>query len=193
VRRADGTRERILDVAQDLVQRVGANAMSYQDLSAAIGITKPSIHHHFPTKAALLEQLVRRYSATFLGVVDRILASDANGMAKLQRYCALFEATITESAGEQACPCGMLGAEAATLGDRTLERLRDFYAANDERLREILEAGRRDGSIRFEGDAADAASLIFASLEGALMVARVQDGAEGFRAIVRQLHRLFQP
>src|SRR5262249_26290756 len=155
-------------------------------------ITKPSIHYHFPTKADLLEQLVRRYSDYFLGVVDRILASDENGMGKLQRYCALFEATITESAGERACPCGMLGAEAATLGNRTLGSLRAFYAANNERLRRILEDGRRDGSIQFAGEAADAASLIFASLEGALMVARVQDGAAGFRAIVRQLLLLFQ-
>jgi TetR/AcrR family transcriptional repressor of nem operon len=193
VGREEGTRDRILDVAQDLVQRVGANAMSYQDLSAAIGITKPSIHHHFPTKAVLLEQLVRRYSADILGAVDRILASDENGMAKLERYCTIFETTIAESAGEKACLCGMLGAEAATLGDRTLERLRDFYAANNERLRRLLEDGRRDGSIRFEGEAAAAASLVFATLEGALMIVRVQDGTEGFRAIVRQLLLLFQP
>lgn len=191
--REEGTRERILDEAQALVQRVGANAMSYQDLSAAIGITKPSIHHHFPTKATLLEELVRRYSAYFLGVVDRILTSEENGLAKLERYCGLFEATIAESAGEKACPCGMLGAEGATLGDATLERLREFYAANNERLRRILEEGRQDGSIRFAGEAEDAASLIFAALEGALMFARVQDGAAGFRAIKRQLLRMFEP
>lgn len=186
-------RDRLLDVAQDLVQRVGANAMSYQDLSRALGITKASIHYYFPTKADMLEQLVRRYSTYFLEVVDRILAREETGMEKLRRYCALFEATASESAGEKACPCGMLGAEAATLGEAALERLRRFYAANNERLRRILEEGRQDGSLRFEGDPADAASLIFASLEGALVVARVQGGADGFRAIARQLLSQFEP
>src|SRR3712207_7018673 len=51
--RSEPMRDRLLDVAQELVQRVGANAMSYQDLSKALGITKASIHYHFPTKADL--------------------------------------------------------------------------------------------------------------------------------------------
>jgi TetR/AcrR family transcriptional repressor of nem operon len=193
VRRDEGTRERILDVAQDLVQRVGANGMSYQDLSDALGITKASIHYHFPSKADLLEALVRRYSEYFLGVVDRILASEGSGMEKLRRYCDLFAATLAESAGEKACPCGMLGAEAATLGGATLLRLRDFYAENDRRLRAMLEEGRRDGSVRFRGDAGDTAAVLFAALEGALMVARVRGGVEGFRAITGQLLRSLAP
>jgi TetR/AcrR family transcriptional repressor of nem operon len=159
--------------------------MSYQDLSDALGITKASIHYHFPSKADLLEALVRRYSEYFLGVVDRILASEGSGMGKLRRYCDLFAA--------KACPCGMLGAEAATLGGATLLRLRDFYAENDRRLRAMLEEGRRDGSVRFRGDAGDTAAVLFAALEGALMVARVRGGVEGFRAITGQLLRSLAP
>ncbi|WP_257998927.1 TetR/AcrR family transcriptional regulator [Fischerella thermalis] len=45
------TRTQILDTAQDLIQRVGVNAMSYQDISEAVGIRKASIHYHFPSKA----------------------------------------------------------------------------------------------------------------------------------------------
>jgi TetR/AcrR family transcriptional regulator, transcriptional repressor for nem operon len=193
VKRDEGTRDRILDVAQDLVQRVGANGMSYQDLSEAIGITKASIHYHFPTKADLLEALVRRYSSYFLGVVDRILASEGSGMEKLHRYTDLFAATLAGSAGEKACPCGMLGAEAATLGDPTLLLLRDFYAENDRRLQSMLEEGRQDGSTRFEGAASDVASVLFTSLEGALLVSRVRGGVEGFRAVAAQLLRLLAP
>jgi TetR/AcrR family transcriptional regulator, transcriptional repressor for nem operon len=193
MKREEGMRERLLDVAQDLVQRVGANAMSYQDLSQALGITKASIHYYFPTKADLLEQLVRRYSSYFLEVVDRILAREENGREKLRQYCALFEATAAESGGEKACPCGMLGAEAATLGEATLERLRRFYTENNLRLRRILEQGRQDGSLRFEGDPAEVASLIFATLEGGLMVTRVEGAPDGFRNVARQLLRQFEP
>jgi TetR/AcrR family transcriptional regulator, transcriptional repressor for nem operon len=38
------TRTLILDAAQDLIQRLGANAVSYQHLSEAVGIRKASIH-----------------------------------------------------------------------------------------------------------------------------------------------------
>src|SRR5689334_9607965 len=42
------TKTAIMDAAQELIQRGGANAMSYQDISEAVGIRKASIHHHFP-------------------------------------------------------------------------------------------------------------------------------------------------
>jgi hypothetical protein len=41
------TRTAIMDAAQDLIQRMGANAMSYQHISDAVGIRKASIHYHF--------------------------------------------------------------------------------------------------------------------------------------------------
>jgi TetR/AcrR family transcriptional repressor of nem operon len=54
------TKTSILDAAQALIQRGGANAMSYQHISDAIGIRKASIHHHFPTKEVLLEAVIQR-------------------------------------------------------------------------------------------------------------------------------------
>lgn len=44
------TKTQILDVAQDLIQRLGVNGMSYQDISEVVGIRKASIHTHFPKK-----------------------------------------------------------------------------------------------------------------------------------------------
>lgn len=54
------TRTRILDVAEDLIQRVGLNAMSYKHISDAVGIRKASIHHHFPNKENLVDELLNR-------------------------------------------------------------------------------------------------------------------------------------
>jgi len=59
------TADRILDSAQTLVQVRGYNGFSYADISAELSITKPSIHHHFPTKAALAEALIARYRERF--------------------------------------------------------------------------------------------------------------------------------
>ena len=52
------TSQKILDIAQSLVVAGGYNGFSYADISDAIGIRKPSIHHHFPTKAELVRVLV---------------------------------------------------------------------------------------------------------------------------------------
>ena len=88
------TRTRILDVAQDLIQRRGLNGMSFQDISDAVKIRKPSIYHHFASKQDLVEALLIRYRMEFGSLLDGILASKAKARVKLQRYGALFEGTL---------------------------------------------------------------------------------------------------
>lgn len=184
------TREELLDAAQALIQRVGANAMSYQDLSEAVGIRKASIHHHFPTKADLLDALIDRYSDGFLGLLDRIGSSRMDGAGKLRRLVDLFEGTLREDACEKACPCGMLGAEIGTLAPEAARRLRGFYRAVVQRIADYLRQGAADGSLKVSGDATILAWMLFSLLEGGMLVARVEGGHERFRAMVRQFMKL---
>ena len=53
VKRDPGTPERILDVAERLVQLRGFNDFSYADIARELGITTASLHYHFPSKAEL--------------------------------------------------------------------------------------------------------------------------------------------
>jgi TetR/AcrR family transcriptional repressor of nem operon len=184
------TRTLILDAAQDLIQRLGANAMSYQHLSEAVHIRKASIHYHFPTKQDLIEALIERYHAYFLGLVDRIIAEESGPARMLERYIGLFEATLREGKHDKACLCGMLGAELASLGDEAVKGIRRFYQANQERLASILKKGRDAGVFCFSGDTAAVAGLIFAALEGAVLVVRAEGGVKRFRALADQLCRL---
>jgi TetR/AcrR family transcriptional repressor of nem operon len=184
------TRTLILDAAQDLVQRLGANAVSYQHLSEAVGIRKASIHYHFPAKQDLLKALIARYHAYFLGLVDRIIAEESDPARMLDRYIGLFEATLREGKHDKACLCGMLGAELASLGDEAAKGIRRFYQANQERLASILKRGRDAGVFRFGGDPAALAGLIFAALEGAVLVVRAEGGVRRFRALADELRGL---
>ncbi|MEG3436866.1 TetR/AcrR family transcriptional regulator [Pannus brasiliensis CCIBt3594] len=184
------TKTQILDVAQELIQRVGVNGMSYQDISERVGIRKASIHTHFPKKDDLLAALLDRYNGRFLRVVDGIWDSGDSPEGKLRRYCGLFTATLGSGDGDKACLCAMLGAELASLNHPSIERVRGFYEANEERLERLLESGRQDGSFRFAGETRAMASLIFGSLEGGMLVARVQRGAPQLHETIEQLVRL---
>lgn len=188
--REGDTRTRLLDTAQALVQRVGANAMSFADLSAAVGVRKASIHHHFPTKADLLVALIDRYDGYFLGLLRDIQHSRSTGAGKIARYAGLFESTLKTGDGDRACPCGMLGAEVSTLSPEATEKLRSFYQANVRAVAAMLDEGRRDGSLDFAGSPEELAWLLFSMLEGALLVARVEGGAKRLAAVFRQFQRL---
>jgi len=186
------TRTRILDAAQDLIQRIGANAMSYQHISEAVGIRKASIHHHFPTKEDLLSALVARYDSYFFGLVDGILASHKSGLGKLRDYIGLFEATLTECSDHKACPMGMLGAEVQSLGADTARRVRAFYDHNDKRLSAILDEGRKDKTLKFDGSAVAMAGLVFDLLEGAMLVSRGRNDVDHFRRVSGELLRMLK-
>lgn len=47
------TKERILAVAEALIQKDGYNAFSFKDIATAINIKTASIHYHFPSKEDL--------------------------------------------------------------------------------------------------------------------------------------------
>ena len=184
------TKTLILDAAQDLIQRLGINGMSYQDISQIVGIRKASIHTHFPTKEALVATLLDRYNAYFLRLVDCIITSTDSPEQKLRRYCALFEATLKSGEQDKACLCGMLGAELATLNSPLVERICSFYQANEARLATILSEGRKAGLFHFKGDVAATATLVFSLLEGGILIARASGGPQRLETVIEQLMQL---
>jgi TetR/AcrR family transcriptional repressor of nem operon len=186
------TRKAIMDVAQELMQRGGANAMSYQHISNAIGIRKASIHHHFPTKEHLIEAVIQRYATYFLGIVDAIVESKLDPAAKLRKYAGLFEATLCEGKQDKACLCGMLGAELATLGNPAAAGVRRFYRDNEARLAKILEEGLKNGVFHFKGDSKLVAAMIFSLLEGGALVVRAEGGHRRLHTMVEQTITLLQ-
>lgn len=186
------TRTAIMDAAQELIQRGGANAMSYQHISDAIGIRKASIHHHFPTKEHLIEAVIQRYAAYFLKLVDTIVESKLNPAVKLRKYAGLFESTLCEGQQDKACLCGMLGAELVTLGSPAAAGVRRFYRDNEARLAKILEEGLKEEVFRFKGDTKLVAAMIFSLLEGGALVVRAEGGHKRLHTMVEQTITLLQ-
>lgn len=178
------TAERILDVAERLVQTRGFNAFSYADIAQALGVRKPSLHHHFPTKAALGLALVTRYRRDFTDALAAIERETAGATDRLERYAALYAAVLRQ---RRMCLCGMLAADVATLPRRLRDSLAGFFAENEAWLERVLGEGRRSGELRFDGSPASMASFVIGSLEGALLLARGSGHVEEFERAARRL------
>jgi TetR/AcrR family transcriptional repressor of nem operon len=178
------TDERILDLAERLVQTRGYNGFSYADIAASLGVTKASLHYHFPAKAALGKHLIGRYERNFLAALEVIDAKVKSPREKLRRYAGIYADVLADG---RMCLCGMLAAEYATLPKAMQQELRHFFAENERWLAAVLEEGRRTGELDFAGSAREAASLFVSSLEGAMMLARSHGNLKRFRALAERL------
>ena len=161
--------QRILDVAERLVQTRGFNGFSYADIAEALDVTKASLHYHFPSKADLGRRLIERYEHTFLEVLKGIDATAAAPREKLKRYARIYADVLRDN---RMCLCGMLASDYATLPKAMKEDVRHFFDENEQWLVAVLEQGRKSGALGFKGSALDLARVIVGSLEGAMMLAR---------------------
>jgi TetR/AcrR family transcriptional repressor of nem operon len=163
------TSQRILDVAERLVQTRGFNGFSYADIAQALEVTKASLHYHFPSKAELGQRLMERYEAAFAEALRDIDAGGGSARAKLERYARIYAGVLRD---DRMCLCGMLASDYATLPKAMKEAVKHFFDENERWLAAVLEVGRSAGELEFKGPAQDAARVIVGSLEGAMMLAR---------------------
>ncbi len=183
-RRPAGTADRILDVAERLVQTRGFNAFSYADVAAELGVRKASLHHHFATKADLGQAVVARYRGEFLASLAAIERATGRSIERLESYVALYGAVLRR---KRMCLCGMLAADVATLPKPLRESVAEFFTENEAWLARVLDEGRRRGELRFEGSVESLAAFFVGTLEGAMLVARGSGHREDFDAAGRRL------
>jgi AcrR family transcriptional regulator len=81
-----GTRQRILEVAATLFARKGFHGTATREIAAEVGIRQPSLFHHFPTKQAILAELLDRDLRPALERIRRHRAGDAGAAVRLYAY-----------------------------------------------------------------------------------------------------------
>jgi TetR/AcrR family transcriptional repressor of nem operon len=163
------TRERVLEAAQEMVQERGYNAVSFRDLSAAVGMKAASIHYYFPSKEDLAVALVERYGR-FSSAAQTSIDQEASSPARrLRQYVDVVRKWFHETG--HMCLCGVLAAETLSLPPGVVKAVRSFFSENETWLTGVLADGRRAGELHFQGAPERTAEALFASIEGALMSA----------------------
>jgi TetR/AcrR family transcriptional repressor of nem operon len=169
--------ERCVDAAEALVQARGYNGFSYDDVASVVGIKKPSIHHHFPTKADLVGVVAQRYTHRFQEALLHIEGEHAGAFERLTAYVGLFDRAFATD--RRLCVCGMLGAETETLPAVVLEQVQDFFRVNLGWLAATFAMGQRAGQLKAAAEPAAQAEALLCALEGAMVVGRSLPAGRG--------------
>jgi TetR/AcrR family transcriptional regulator, transcriptional repressor for nem operon len=132
------TKEALLNHAQDLIQRVGVNAMSYSDLSDAVGIRKASIHYHFPKKENLIEALVQRCYCVYSEEYRKVVGADKTAQEKLTMLASVYEQGVRDN---KLCLFAMLSTEYASLNEPIRASLKDAVEQKSKILKKVFVQG----------------------------------------------------
>ncbi|MDQ3454384.1 MAG: TetR/AcrR family transcriptional regulator [Actinomycetota bacterium] len=82
IRRSGGRREDILDAAAKLFAERGFHGVGVDDIGASVGISGPGIYRHFPSKDAMLAEMLVRISERLLAEgTARVAAAPDPGAA----------------------------------------------------------------------------------------------------------------
>ena len=186
------TRQQLIDVGADLLCRRGYTGFSYQDLARELGISKPSVHHHFAQKADLglalcdwTEQWLRDGFAHF----DQY---GQNAPDKLQRYLrAAAKHTFNE---HKQCPLSALHSDLAQLPDAMRARLSDLSRLEVDWVAAVFSQGLADGELQAPATASaqELAQLFIFACKGALYYARLL-GREHFEQSMSLLLQQWLP
>ncbi|MEO6030855.1 MAG: TetR/AcrR family transcriptional regulator [Burkholderiaceae bacterium] len=189
--RGRNTAQQVLDSAARLVQTRGFNGFSYAGIAAELGVTKATLHDHFPTKAELGRAPIARYEQESAALLAEIGADvDSGEHDKLRRYVKI-DADVLQQ--DRMCMCGVLGGEHATLTEAMRRGLQHFFDVNESWLARVLERGRRQRQLRFSGSPLDQGRLLVGALESAMMLARSYAEASRFRVATNRLLPQLRP
>ena len=179
-----GTPARILDSAERLAQVRGFNGFSYADIAEELGMTKASLHYHYPGKAELGEELIVRYSERFAVALAAIDTRLADAPAKLDAFIQLYSDVLR---GRRMCLCGMFAAEYLTLPKTMQAAVLRFFDASERWLESVLREGQAQGTLALRTSPTETAQMFLGSLEGSMLIARSYGETKRFETAAAQL------
>lgn len=183
------TKTALLDAAEQAARAQGFDGFSYADLASSVGIRKASIHHHFPTKAALSQALIARYHAKFEATCADLEASHPTGGARLSALIQSYRDALQD--GRSLCLCVSFSTSRDSLPPEALTQIAAFRAMMLSWLQASFTLGKTDGTIaHVQAPNAEAAAAL-PLLEGAQLTARAtRDVTQFDQAIQLMAQRL---
>lgn len=148
-------RDQVLAVAVTVFNEHGYDATSVADLTAALGLTKSALYHHFDSKAAILELALNDALDGLDQVVDDAVAEHPLASDRLRSIVRGAVRVLTEKLASVTLLLRVRGN--GEVEKAALRRRRAF----DQRVTAIVAEAQREGLIRDEVDAAVATRLIF--------------------------------
>lgn len=172
----------IADQAKQLLAAGGYSGFSYADVSDRVHICKASIHHHFPSKAELVQTVVARNRAQVRAAMADMDRRFPDPLARLQAYASRWSDCVREGA-PSVCICVMLAAELPTIPKEVADEVHGHFEDLTAWLAKILDEGAKLGQFKLRDSAYVDAQALMSTVHGAMLTSRALNKPEAFKTI----------
>src|SRR5215831_2428262 len=184
--KGEQTRQRVIAEAASLFNRRGYHGSSLQDLMEATGLEKGGIYGHFSSKEELAALAFDHAWNEGLEARQQGLDDISNNVDKLKQLITNFVRRRPSIPG--GCPLLNTAVDSDDGNPLLRDHARKALRAWQERMESIIADGIKSRQMRAGVDPRRLANLIISSLEGALMIARLERNDEALRDAAAHLH-----
>jgi TetR/AcrR family transcriptional repressor of lmrAB and yxaGH operons len=173
----------IIRAAAALFRRNGYAATGINEIAEVSGAPKGSLYHYFPRgKDQIAEAAVRFAGAGVVATLERLEQEHKTAAAMIQAYCRLLAGWMAKSGFRDGCPIATTLLESAPQSADMATAGREAFAGW---CAVIARALIRDGFGK--ADARRLSTLAVSSIEGALILARVEGSARPIEDVAKAL------
>jgi AcrR family transcriptional regulator len=133
----------ILETAAKLFNQKGFRQTSLNDLAEELQVTKPTLYYYIENKEDILFQCLRTAITQLLDKTEAIQSADLPGIEKLTKFVGVFTSVFDDEFGRCLSHPGP-----EPLSDKYLLQIDPLYFRLDAIMRQIIESGVADGSLR---------------------------------------------
>ncbi len=188
MRNPEATKEAILKKSGILFNTQGYKATSISDITTATGLTKGAVYRHFESKDALELESLTHLALTMFEKMRAQIQQQPTAGKKLRAIFLYFESYIENPPLKGGCPLLNSAIEADDAHPALRKGALRILTALRESVIAILENGIKYKQIRSDIDKEFYATLIIASLEGAIMMSKLTGSSSDIKRITKHLN-----
>ncbi|HEX4488287.1 MAG TPA: TetR/AcrR family transcriptional regulator [Terriglobales bacterium] len=188
--KGEDTRKRIVAEAAAIFNQKGYEGASLQALMEATGLEKGGIYRHFTSKETVAAEAFDYAWNAAKQARQHDLDSIPNAVDRLKKWIANFVERRSPVPGG----CPLLNAAIDSDDGNPVLRAKARGALKDwrDRLEKTIAQGIEDGEIKRKVDPQKFATLVISSLEGALMMSRLEKNNEALLAVQSYLNQYLE-
>jgi len=185
---ADERRAVTVDAVVELAAEQNPSEITTAAIAKRMNLTQGALFRHFPSKDAIWEAVIAWVAGRLMARVDRATEGAASPLAALE---AVFMTHIDFIAKYPGVPRMIFG-ELQRAEDSAVKRaVLGLLMRYSERLIALIEAGKKQGQLAREVDAAASAALFIGTIQGLVMQSLLVGNSDLMRAQAPKIFALY--